>query len=125
MNSSLFYTNDHGLSITGQMVESGGVYRKITRESSVQHCCSFEVSRFRSSETSKPETSKRSTGHTHTSSSASAASFASVSAFIAERMVTVFSQKVMPFDFSKRPFITRAAAGAQLPFSTRPTSRFW
>ena len=61
------------------------------------------------------------------SSSASAASFASDAASSAERMVTTFSQKAMSFDFaaSNIPRMTRAAAGAQEPFSTKPTVRRW
>ena len=61
------------------------------------------------------------------SSSASAASFASDAASSAERMVTTFSQKERPFDFadSNIPRMTLAAAGAQEPFSTKPTVRRW
>ncbi len=57
-------------------------------------------------------------------SSARAESCASFSGVIAPRMVTVEANS-RPFDFSKRPFITFAAAGAQLPFSMKPTLRFW
>ena len=59
------------------------------------------------------------------SSSARAASFASEAALSALVIVTVFSQNAIPFDFSKSPFITFAAIGAQLPFSISPIVRFW
>ena len=41
------------------------------------------------------------------------------------QVASLDDKKRMFFDFSKRPFITRAAVGAQLPFSMKPIVRFW
>ena len=43
----------------------------------------------------------------------------------AESTVTAFAQNRMFFEPSSRPFMTFAAIGAQLPFSMKPTRRFW
>ena len=60
-----------------------------------------------------------------TSSAARASICASAAALAAERMVTTFSQRVMFFMLSSSARISFAAMGAQVPFSIRPTVRFW
>ena len=66
----------------------------------------------------------RPSNHLAINSSASAANCASLFSSSAPRIVTMFSQKVMHSDFSNIFAITRAAVGAQLPFSISPTTRF-
>lgn len=58
------------------------------------------------------------------SSSARRASSASFSGVIAARSVTLFVQNTRSFDFSRSPFITFVAIGAQVPFSMKATVRF-
>ena len=60
-----------------------------------------------------------------TISSARASICASAAALTAERMVTTVSQTVMFFMPSSSARMSLAAMGAQVPFSIRPTVRFW
>ncbi len=59
------------------------------------------------------------------SSSANCASGPRVASAIAPRTVTAVGQSAKSFDAPSISFIFFAADGAQEPFSTNPTHRFW